>query len=76
MPLRLDNGGVVADFTLGEGEKAAFALRRLRPEDRQGPCPGAGEAEELSATPLLTGGAGWPNAPTRAAGAKSSIVPP
>jgi GH15 family glucan-1,4-alpha-glucosidase len=47
MPLRLDNGGVIADFTLGEGEKAAFALRRLRPEDRQGPCPGAGEAEEL-----------------------------
>jgi GH15 family glucan-1,4-alpha-glucosidase len=47
MPLRLDNGGVIADFTLGEGEKAVFALRRLRSEDRQGPCPGAGEAEEL-----------------------------
>ncbi len=47
MPLRLDNGGVIADFTLGEGEKAVFALRRLRPEDRQWPCPGAGEAEEL-----------------------------
>src|SRR2546421_370223 len=26
--------GVVADFTLGEGEKAAFVLRRLLPEDR------------------------------------------
>ena len=47
VPLRLDNGGVIADFTLGEGEKAVFGLRRLRSEDRQWPCPAAGEAEEL-----------------------------
>jgi GH15 family glucan-1,4-alpha-glucosidase len=50
VPLRLlppSQGGVVADFTLGEGEKAVFVLRRLRPEDRQRPCPDAGEAEEL-----------------------------
>src|SRR6516165_4370161 len=47
VPLRLDNGGVVADFTLSEGEKAVFVLRRLQPEDRQGPCPGVNEAEEL-----------------------------
>jgi GH15 family glucan-1,4-alpha-glucosidase len=39
--------GVVADFTLGEGEKATFMLRRFRSEDRQRPCPGACEAEDL-----------------------------
>jgi GH15 family glucan-1,4-alpha-glucosidase len=38
---------VVADFTLGEGEKATFVLRLLGPDDRHEPCPGAGEAEEL-----------------------------
>src|SRR5262245_28621651 len=54
VPLRLSppsNGGngagVLADFALGEGEKAAFVLRRLRPEDRHRPSPGSGEAEEL-----------------------------
>jgi GH15 family glucan-1,4-alpha-glucosidase len=47
VPLQLDNDGVVADFTLDEGEKAVFVLRRLRPEDRQGPCPGADDAEAL-----------------------------
>src|SRR5262249_16640916 len=34
-------------FTLGEGEKAAFVLRRLDPEGGPGPCPGTGEGEEL-----------------------------
>ena len=38
---------MVADFTLGEGEKATFVLRRLAPEDEPGRCPGVGEAEEL-----------------------------
>jgi GH15 family glucan-1,4-alpha-glucosidase len=47
IPLQRDGAGVVADFTLGEGEKATFALRRLAPEDKSGRCPGAGEAEEL-----------------------------
>jgi GH15 family glucan-1,4-alpha-glucosidase len=47
VPLRLDRGGVVADFTLSQGERAVFVLRRLNPEDRQGPCPGLDEAEEL-----------------------------
>jgi GH15 family glucan-1,4-alpha-glucosidase len=48
-PVRAGAGGagVVADFTLGEGEKAAFVLRRLGPDDRPGYCPGDGEAEEL-----------------------------
>jgi GH15 family glucan-1,4-alpha-glucosidase len=47
VPLRLDRGGVVADFTLSQGEKAVFVLRRLNPKDCQGPCLGAGEAEDL-----------------------------
>src|SRR5688572_17462518 len=46
-PSREGNAGVVADFTLGEGEKAVFVLRHLRPADGQGVCPGAEEAEEL-----------------------------
>ena len=47
MPLQPDGDGVVADFTLGEGENATFVLRRLGPEDQPGRCPGVGEAEEL-----------------------------
>jgi GH15 family glucan-1,4-alpha-glucosidase len=47
MPLRLDGTGVVADFTLGEGEKATFVLRRLGPNDPSGCCPSDGEAEDL-----------------------------
>ena len=47
VPLRADGAGVVADFTLGEGEKATFVLCRLGPDDRSGRCPGVGEAEEL-----------------------------
>ena len=47
MPLRPDGTGVVADFTLGEGENVTFALRRLTPEGEPGRCPGVGEAEEL-----------------------------
>ena len=42
-----DGAGVAADFTLDEGEKATFVLRRLSSEDRQRPCPCADEAEDL-----------------------------
>jgi GH15 family glucan-1,4-alpha-glucosidase len=47
VPLRLDGPAVVADFTLAEGEKVAFTLRRVSPDDRRGHCPGVGEAEDL-----------------------------
>jgi GH15 family glucan-1,4-alpha-glucosidase len=47
LPLRPDGTGVVADFTLGEGEKAAFVLRRISPEGGPGGCPGVGEGEDL-----------------------------
>jgi GH15 family glucan-1,4-alpha-glucosidase len=47
IPLRPDGAGVVADFTLGEGEKATFVLRRLVPDEEAGRCPGEGEAEDL-----------------------------
>jgi GH15 family glucan-1,4-alpha-glucosidase len=46
-PLRADGTGVLCDFTLAEGEKATFALRWARPDDRPGHCPGKDEAEEL-----------------------------
>lgn len=42
-----DGAGVVADFTLGEGEKVTFVLRRIGAEERPRPCPCAGEAEDL-----------------------------
>jgi GH15 family glucan-1,4-alpha-glucosidase len=47
IPLRRDGDGVVADFTLGEGEKAVFVLRRIEREHTTGACPGENEAEEL-----------------------------
>jgi GH15 family glucan-1,4-alpha-glucosidase len=47
VPLQPDGDGVTADFTLGEGEKVAFVLHRLGPEDRPGRCPGVCEAEDL-----------------------------
>ena len=47
VPLQPDGDGVVADFTLGEGEKVTFVLRLIGPEDRPGSCPGTGDAEEL-----------------------------
>ncbi len=47
VPLRPDDTGVVADFTLDEGEKATFVLRHLAPLDAPGPCPEVDEAEEL-----------------------------
>ncbi len=47
LPLRLDGAGVVADFTLREGEKVAFVLRRIQIDEQPGSCPGVGEAEDL-----------------------------
>jgi GH15 family glucan-1,4-alpha-glucosidase len=47
VPLRRDGAGVVADFTLGEGEKATFVLRRLGAGGHAGHCPGHAEAEDL-----------------------------
>src|SRR5262249_46956988 len=47
VPLRPTDGGVAADFVLGEGEKVTFSLRLLAPEDRSEHCPGVHEAEEL-----------------------------
>ncbi|HTU26781.1 MAG TPA: glycoside hydrolase family 15 protein [Pirellulales bacterium] len=47
VPLRPDERGAVARFTLGEGEKAAFVLRVIAPDAPPGRCPGTGEAEDL-----------------------------
>jgi GH15 family glucan-1,4-alpha-glucosidase len=47
VPLHRDGTGVKADFTLGEGDKLTFVLRRLNPRERTGECPAVGEAEEL-----------------------------
>jgi GH15 family glucan-1,4-alpha-glucosidase len=46
-PLRREGAGVVADFTLSEGERAVFVLRLLGADERAGQCPGEDEAEEL-----------------------------
>jgi GH15 family glucan-1,4-alpha-glucosidase len=47
IPLQAEGAGVFADFTLGEGEKVTFVLRRLAPEGAPGGCPRTDEAEEL-----------------------------
>lgn len=47
VPLKREKKGVVAEFTLKEGEKATFDLRRLNPKEQQRACPGEDEAEEL-----------------------------
>src|SRR5438132_12470493 len=39
VPLQADGDGVVADFTLGEGETATFTLRWSGPKDQSGSCP-------------------------------------
>lgn len=46
LPLARDEDGVIANFTLGEGESAAFVLRLLDEGAHPGRCPGTGEAEE------------------------------
>lgn len=47
VPLRRDDGGVLADFTLAQGERAAFVLRLLSGDDSHELCPGRDEAEDL-----------------------------
>jgi GH15 family glucan-1,4-alpha-glucosidase len=47
VPLRRIAGGVIADFSLGEGESVTFVLRRLAAEDELTGCPGVGQAEDL-----------------------------
>ena len=76
VPLRPDGAGVVADFTLGEGEKAAFVLRRLVTEDRPARCPAPARRKICSATPSPTGGVGSQGARTPAAGGRWSTAPP
>ena len=44
VPLRQDGGGVVAAFSLGEGESATFVLRTIPAEAHPGRCPGTEEA--------------------------------
>src|SRR4029078_9575669 len=45
--LRRSAVGVVADFTLGEGENVTFVLRNLSAEDAMAHCPGVEQAEDL-----------------------------
>jgi GH15 family glucan-1,4-alpha-glucosidase len=47
VPLQRSAGGVVADFTLGEGDSLTFAFRRLSADDNLTRCPGAIQAEDL-----------------------------
>ena len=47
IPLERSPGGVVADFTLGEGESVAFVLRRLVRDSQLTCCPGGGQSAEL-----------------------------
>jgi GH15 family glucan-1,4-alpha-glucosidase len=47
VPLQRDGDGVVADFTLAEGEQATFVLRRVGPDDSAGHCPVGDEADDL-----------------------------
>ena len=47
VPLKIEQDGVVADFTLNEGERATFVLRGQGCENQPGHCPGTGEAEDL-----------------------------
>ncbi len=46
VPLQRDGDGVLANFTLGEGQSATFILRQTSPGDDAGHCPGTGEAED------------------------------
>jgi GH15 family glucan-1,4-alpha-glucosidase len=47
VPLRRNGDGVVADFTLSEGDKVTFILCRLRRQDAAGECLGVEEADAL-----------------------------
>jgi GH15 family glucan-1,4-alpha-glucosidase len=46
VPLRPDDDGAVAAFTLGEGQSATFVLRIIAPDAQPGRCPGTEEAED------------------------------
>jgi len=46
VPLEHDGDGVLADFTLGEGQRAAFVLRLIDPGHHAGHSPGTDEAEQ------------------------------
>src|SRR5204863_7867160 len=46
VPLRRDDGGAVAAFTLGEGQCATFVLRSIAPDAHPGRCPGTEEAQD------------------------------
>jgi GH15 family glucan-1,4-alpha-glucosidase len=45
-PLKQDGEGVLADFTLGQGQSAQFILHQLDPGAPADQCPGAGIAED------------------------------
>ncbi len=47
IPLRCEDQGVSADFTLREGEHATFVLRPIASGKEHGPVPGAGQSEAL-----------------------------
>jgi GH15 family glucan-1,4-alpha-glucosidase len=47
VPLQRDGDGVIADFTLSEGDKITFVLCRLRRQDVPGACLGVEEADTL-----------------------------
>src|SRR5262249_41614709 len=47
VPLQRDGNGVVAEFTLGQGDKVTFVLRGHAPSEPTAPCPGGDEAEGL-----------------------------
>ena len=77
VPLRRDGGGVVADFTLGEGENATFVLRRLAAEDE--PEPLSRRRRGGGAVPRhrrLLAALALASAPTPAAGARWSTARP
>jgi GH15 family glucan-1,4-alpha-glucosidase len=46
VPLQRDGDGVLADFTLSEGQRAAFILRLIGPGHNAGYSPGTDEAEQ------------------------------
>ncbi len=78
VPLRRDNGGVVAEIILGEGQSATFVLRTIAPDAHPGRCPGTEEAGDWfpSETVGITGNAGRPAAPIEAGGARRSCARP
>jgi GH15 family glucan-1,4-alpha-glucosidase len=46
VPLRLDGDGVLAEFTLAEGQRAVFVLREIDRGDTAGDSPGTADAEQ------------------------------